>query len=411
MADGPAEEERYIARQRRLLATLACPSCKKELHVDHAVELRGAVASGDMVCDEHGRVGVIDQFRPSFLDRELDAIPAGGSTRPLSVPIDLDDPVLTYVGPWQVVDEGMRVDGDGEPSVTFDAAGRSVVVNFLGHGWSGSVVVQVDQGEDIEVDLFRSTPESIRVELPLPEGAQRVHVVATGRRHADSRAAQVVVSGIEVLVDPEHGRLPGVGPVNRGNPYPPRFAELVETAASDALILDCGGGDRRFGDDRVFNLEYLDYTLPDLYGDGLALGIADDSVDLILSQAVLEHVPDPQRAVDEMVRILRPGGLLYIEVAFMQPLHAVPSHYMNVTPFGVDYLCRDLERVAGGVFGGLSETVEWIGRLVDAQSKIGDERFSAVLDSLRLLDGQLSDDELRQAASAVWLLGRKRAAA
>lgn len=407
MANGPEEAARYVARQRRLLGVLACPMCRGQLRIDDALEVRSAVAAGDLVCAEHGRVGVIDQFRPSFLARELDHIPAGDPARPLSLELAVDDPSLTLLGDWQPVAEGVRAAGTGEESITLDAEGRAVVARFFAHDWSGRVTVEVEGGEQVEVDLYRASPQEVRVEVPLSSGSHRVHVLVAGERADAAAAAQVVVAGFEVLVDPEHGRLPGVGAVNRGNPYPPRFIDLVATAGPDALILDCGGGDRRFGDDRVLNLEYLDYTLPDLYGDGLALGIADDSFDLILSQAVLEHVPDPQLAVDEMVRILRPGGLIYIEVAFMQPLHAVPSHYMNVTPFGVDYLCRDLERLDGGVFGGLAETIGWIGRLVGAESKIGESRFASVIESLTLLDEQLSDAELAQAASAVWLLGRK----
>jgi SAM-dependent methyltransferase len=40
---------------------------------------------------------------------------------------------------------------------------------------------------------------------------------------------------------------------------------------------------------------------------------------LVLCNAVLEHIPHPQRAVDDFCRVLAPGGYLYLEVGFWQP--------------------------------------------------------------------------------------------
>ena len=45
---------------------------------------------------------------------------------------------------------------------------------------------------------------------------------------------------------------------------------------------------------------------------GEALPFSNDSVDLILSHEVLEHVQDDRQAVEEMVRILRPSGRIVI---------------------------------------------------------------------------------------------------
>jgi SAM-dependent methyltransferase len=47
-------------------------------------------------------------------------------------------------------------------------------------------------------------------------------------------------------------------------------------------------------------------------GAGEALPFAKESFDLVLSHEVLEHVADDQAAIDEIVRILRPGGRLVL---------------------------------------------------------------------------------------------------
>ena len=47
-------------------------------------------------------------------------------------------------------------------------------------------------------------------------------------------------------------------------------------------------------------------------GSGMDLPFADDSVDICYSSNVLEHVSDPWRMADEMLRVTRSGGLVFI---------------------------------------------------------------------------------------------------
>ncbi|MCP4435902.1 MAG: glycosyltransferase [Actinomycetia bacterium] len=406
MAELEHDRSRFAPKQKRLLEMLACPACSGGLAVQGELQVDGAVAAADLVCAVHGRVGVIEDFRPGFLPRNLEAgDPVVGGELEQAVDLDAD---AVWNGAWSPVPEGRRAEGTGDDWFAFECGAGGFEITFLGHEWSGTALVEVEGGEQHEVDLYRSPPEPVQVGISgLGDGTHRACVTALGGSSGPSQGAQVVVRSARRAVPIAQLRPPGVGAVNRGNPYPGRFPQLVAEMPVDGVALDCGGGDRRYGDDRVYNLEYMDYELPDLYGDGLALPFADDSFDLVQSQAVLEHVPDPQRAVDEIVRILKPGGLAYFEVAFMQPLHAVPSHYMNVTPHGIEHLCRDLEVVDKGEFGGLAETIGWIGGLVDAESRLGPGRFAEVISALDDLDRSLSADELRMAASAVYLLGRK----
>lgn len=46
----------------------------------------------------------------------------------------------------------------------------------------------------------------------------------------------------------------------------------------------------------------------------LDIPVADESQDLVYSNGVIHHVPDTQRAVDEMWRVLRPGGRVVVMV-------------------------------------------------------------------------------------------------
>jgi SAM-dependent methyltransferase len=46
----------------------------------------------------------------------------------------------------------------------------------------------------------------------------------------------------------------------------------------------------------------------------------------------LEHVFDVRRAVDELMRVLAPGGILLVSVPFYFRIHAYPSDYWRITP-------------------------------------------------------------------------------
>ncbi len=47
-------------------------------------------------------------------------------------------------------------------------------------------------------------------------------------------------------------------------------------------------------------------------GSGMQLPFRDDAVDVCYSSNVLEHVDDPWRMAEEMVRITKPGGVVFI---------------------------------------------------------------------------------------------------
>jgi SAM-dependent methyltransferase len=49
-------------------------------------------------------------------------------------------------------------------------------------------------------------------------------------------------------------------------------------------------------------------------GDALALPFRDGSFDLVMSGGLLEHFPEPEPVLAEMVRVLRPGGVFYADV-------------------------------------------------------------------------------------------------
>ncbi len=65
---------------------------------------------------------------------------------------------------------------------------------------------------------------------------------------------------------------------------------------------------------------------------------ADGSYDSILCNAVLEHVPDPEKVMSEFYRLLAPKGYLVVSVPFLQPFHPTPFDFRRYTRSGLQQL-------------------------------------------------------------------------
>jgi SAM-dependent methyltransferase len=390
-------------RQRRLLSILACPECGNELRIEQPTFVGGDVVDGDLSCSTcSAGVGVIRTYRAAFLPHDL-----GDQWSPKELaekPVDLEVSAEIF-GDWIDLPIGKIATSIGS-CVTGLSAGRGLTVDLGTHAWSSAALISFGD-EERRVELFSVEPGSVRVVLVTPDASARRPVrwsiVVVPGRDEGALQSQAIVRRVCELVDAAEAAPLVHRPANFGNEYPAAFERLLTQFPEDAMVLDVGGGDRCHRDPRVLNFEYLKFDRADFFGDGLRLPIRTGSVDLILSQAVLEHVPEPQRAVDELRRVLRPGGRIWAEFAFMQPLHAVPFHYFNITPHGADLLFDDWDVVATGAFGGLEVTVEWFFRLLDADAKVGADATREVLATLARLDSQLSPKELAQLASGVYV--------
>jgi SAM-dependent methyltransferase len=120
---------------------------------------------------------------------------------------------------------------------------------------------------------------------------------------------------------------------------------FVEEHASRERTLDIGaqnGPYAAFFPNRV-SLDIRRGRGVQVMGDVQALGIAGSTFDVVLCTEVLEHVPEPQRAIDEMYRVLKPGGMLLLTTRFLFPIHDAPHDYFRFTKYGLRHLLRGFE--------------------------------------------------------------------
>jgi SAM-dependent methyltransferase len=117
------------------------------------------------------------------------------------------------------------------------------------------------------------------------------------------------------------------------------FLAITAAQPPSSLCLSIGGGPTR-PHESLTNLNIDLFANVDVVGDTYGLPYADDSVDTIHCEAVLEHLAEPSRALQEMRRVLRPGGLGYFATPFLQAYHAYPNHYQNYTLEGHNHLLR-----------------------------------------------------------------------
>ena len=76
----------------------------------------------------------------------------------------------------------------------------------------------------------------------------------------------------------------------------------------------------------------------DFYGDITELPIESDSFDYVLCTEVLEHVPEPLKAMKELTRICKKGGKIIITAPFTSGIHQKFHFYSGFSPQFYEYV-------------------------------------------------------------------------
>jgi ubiquinone/menaquinone biosynthesis C-methylase UbiE len=115
--------------------------------------------------------------------------------------------------------------------------------------------------------------------------------------------------------------------------------------------------------------KYADQVFPDLVWNGLHIPLEEAAVECVMATEVLEHCPDPYAVINEIHRVLKPGGSFFFTVPFLWPLHDNPYDEYRYTPFSLHRLlegvgfCNIDIRASGGWDASLAQMLGlWLRR-------------------------------------------------
>jgi SAM-dependent methyltransferase len=122
-------------------------------------------------------------------------------------------------------------------------------------------------------------------------------------------------------------------------------AQVAASLPAGARVLDVGAGQCRY-QPLLAHCEYhthdfcqyegaaagafreaWNYGRIEYVSDITAIPVPDESFDAVLCTEVLEHVPEPIAAINEIGRLLRVGGRLFLSAPLGSGLHQQPHHY------------------------------------------------------------------------------------
>ncbi len=131
-------------------------------------------------------------------------------------------------------------------------------------------------------------------------------------------------------------------------------------------VIQIGSGNARIADS-ILNVDIFNYPEVDMVADCTKLPFADNSIDCVISSAVLEHVSNPEAFIIEANRVLKTGGTIITGVPFIQGFHASPNDYYRWTNKGLvsfhekhNFICEEIKPLGGPTSGFLWILQEWL---------------------------------------------------
>ena len=116
------------------------------------------------------------------------------------------------------------------------------------------------------------------------------------------------------------------------------FSKYLKT---DMTIYDIGCGSKPFAEflkDKVYSHVgvdiddgFYDSSHIDVIGSAYEVPVEDNAADALVSSQVIEHLNRPIDAIQEMARLLKPQGVLFLSFPFLYPIHAAPHDHMRYT--------------------------------------------------------------------------------
>jgi SAM-dependent methyltransferase len=137
--------------------------------------------------------------------------------------------------------------------------------------------------------------------------------------------------------------------INSSRRYLEDFLQRAAAAApAGARVLDAGAGDGRYrhlflhtqyeATDFAQVHKYYVFERLDFISDLRHLPLAEKRYDQVICSQVLEHINEPGWMLEQLHRVLKPGGTLWLSTPLFFAEHETPHDYFRYTQFGLRYL-------------------------------------------------------------------------
>jgi SAM-dependent methyltransferase len=103
------------------------------------------------------------------------------------------------------------------------------------------------------------------------------------------------------------------------------YSKLLEPFVSDHVGVD-------------HEVTFHDTSNIDLFGTAYEIPVEKETFDTAICTAVLEHLEEPEQALRECHRVLKPGGIAVYSVPFIWHLHEEPRDFYRYSKYGLKYL-------------------------------------------------------------------------
>ena len=145
------------------------------------------------------------------------------------------------------------------------------------------------------------------------------------------------------------------------------FLNTLIRNSSNRNVLVIGGEATGSGMECLMNSNEIELIETDVSFGSRTMVVCDahdipfqnNTFDGVIVQAVLEHVVDPYRCVEEIHRVLKDNGIVYSETPFMQQVHMGRHDFTRFTHLGHRRLFRKFEEIESGAVCGPGMALAW----------------------------------------------------
>lgn len=116
------------------------------------------------------------------------------------------------------------------------------------------------------------------------------------------------------------------------------------------IVLDIGTGKGAPYKKYIANKKYLTLDIdknssPDICADIHNFKWEANYFHTVIAIELLEHLYDPQKAIDQIHRILKTNGICILSTRFLYPYHKAPEDYYRFTQDSLNYLFKEFKKV------------------------------------------------------------------